>query len=120
MKTRWVKKGVSDFVEFPVQVAGTFRLPFFATFHLSCPSFIVSGYRSIKEESHINYQMHLSDFVDYTEPHFESEIPHQAGSYLPLSLTMKLNYKMRIWENVFNHLKSEFSFIPLQEVLNRL
>jgi len=69
------KKGDSDFVEFPVQVAGFLRLPFFATFHLFYPSFIERGYKAIKDRNIINYQMHLSDFVDYTVKEFSHEVP---------------------------------------------
>jgi len=73
------KKGDSDFVEFPVQVAGFFRLPFFATFHLAYPSFIEMGYKDIKNRNTFNYQMHMSDFVDYTVKRIFSRSPSTGG-----------------------------------------
>jgi len=111
------KKGDSDFVEFPVQVAGFFRLPFFATFHLSHPSFIKMGYKTIKNRSIINYQMHLSDFVDYTVKGFSHEVPQQAGSYLPVSLKLTLAEKMKIWNKAFRIITEDCDYLPLKEVL---
>jgi len=109
------KKGDSDFVEFPVQVTGFLRLPFFATFHLSYPLFIESGYKAIKDRNIINYQMHLSDFVDYTVKEFSHEIPQQTGSYLPVSLKLTLTEKMKIWYKVFSFITEDYDYLPLKE-----
>jgi hypothetical protein len=106
--------GSSDFIEFPVQVAGFFRLPFFATFHLSKPEFIATGYDAIKEKKIINYQMHLSDFVDYRDNVFNGELPEESGSYIPLSLKMKLSEKMRIWRRVLDLISVDYRFETLQ------
>ena len=111
------KKGDSDFVEFPVQVAGFFRLPFFATFHLSYPSCIEMGYKAVKNRSIINYQMHLSDFVDYTVKEFSHEVPQQAGSYLPVSLKLTLAEKMKIWNKIFRVITEDYDYLSLKEVL---
>jgi len=111
------KKGDSDFVEFPVQVADFFRLPFFATFHLSYPSCIEMGYKTIKNRSIINYQMHLSDFVDYTVKEFSHEVPQQAGSYLPVSLKLTLAEKMKIWNKLFRIITEDRDYLPLKETL---
>ncbi|HEU19417.1 MAG TPA: hypothetical protein ENO00_08605 [Deltaproteobacteria bacterium] len=116
-KQKLGKKGSSDFVEFPVQVTGLFRLPFFATFHLSYPSCVESGYKTIKNRNIINYQMHLSDFVDYTVEEFSQEIPQQAGSYLPLSLKLTLDEKKRIWNRVFRIIAEDYDYLPLKETL---
>ena len=107
-------RGSSDFIEFPVQVAGFFRLPFFATFHLSKPELIGSGYDAIKKNEIINYQMHLSDFVDYGDKAFDGELPEKPGSYIPSSLKMKLSEKIRIWRKVFDLISLEYRFETLQ------
>jgi len=111
------KKGDSDFVEFPVQVAGFFRLPFFATFHLSYPSCIEMGYKAITNRRIINYQMHLSDFVDYTVKEFSHEVPQQVGSYLPASLKLTLAEKMEVWDKVFRIITKNYDYLPLKETL---
>ncbi|MBN1134500.1 MAG: polysaccharide deacetylase family protein [Methanosarcinaceae archaeon] len=111
------EKGNSDFVEFPVQVTGFCRLPFFASFHLSYPSCIEMGYKTIKNRSIINYQMHLSDFVDYTVKEFSDEVPYQTGSYLPFSLKLTLTEKMKIWNKVFRIITEDYDYLPLKETL---
>jgi len=108
------RKGDLDFIEFPVQVAGFLRLPFFATFHLAYPSFIKRGYNAIKERETINYQMHLSDFVDYGKENFEGELPEESGSYIPLSLKTKISDKMKIWENIFEMISQDYKFESLK------
>jgi hypothetical protein len=112
--------GNSDFIEFPVQVAGLTRMPFFATFHLSKPEFIGTGYAAVKKNEIINYQMHLSDFVDYGVKAFDGELPRESGSYIPLSLKMKLSKKMRIWRRVFDLISREYRFEPLRFCYERL
>ena len=111
------KQGNSDFVEFPVQVAGFLRLPFFATFHLSYPSCIEMEYKDIKNRRIINYQMHLSDFVDYTVKEFSHEVPQQVGSYLPVALKLTLVEKMKIWNKVFRIITEDCDYLPLKETL---
>ena len=106
--------GSSDFIEFPVQVAGFFRLPFFATFHLSKPVFIMKGYNAIKTNKIINYQMHLSDFVDYGEKAFDGELPEESGSYIPLSLRVTLSEKMKKWREVFDLISRDYRFETLR------
>jgi len=108
------KRGNADFIEFPVQVAGCLRLPFFATFHLARPVFMKRGYDAIKSRRGINYQMHLSDFVDYGGKNFEGEIPRDSGSYIPLSLRMRLSNKMKIWEKVFDMISQDYTFETLK------
>jgi hypothetical protein len=106
-------RGSSDFIEFPIQVAGFTRLPFYATFHLSKPGFIQKGYDAVKKHILINYQMHLSDFVDYRAKAFDGELPHGSGSYMPLSLKMRLSEKMRIWRRVFDLISLDYRFETL-------
>jgi hypothetical protein len=108
------KRGVSSFIEFPIQVAGFFRLPFYGTFHLARPMFINRAYNFIKESHTINYQMHLSDFVDYTLEDFQDEIPEKSGSYIPLSLKTKISDKLKLWEKIFNMMARDYRFQTLQ------
>jgi len=108
------KKGKADFVEFPVQVTGLLRLPFYATFHLAYPGFINRGYKTIRRREIINYQMHLSDFVDYDRAVFEEELPKGSGTYVPLSLKTKLSEKMRLWKKIFVMISQDYTFRPLK------
>jgi peptidoglycan-N-acetylglucosamine deacetylase len=114
------KRGNSGFTEFPVQVAGFLRLPFFSTIHLSYPGLFDLGYRSVRKRSIINYQMHLSDFVDYNDKEFAQEVPQQKGSYRPLSLKAALADKMRIWEKVFTAIATDYRYDTLRQVLTTL
>jgi hypothetical protein len=114
------RRGSSDFFEFPVQVSGFLRLPFYSTFHLSYPFLIERGYSAIRDREMINYQMHLSDFVDYTTGSFDREIPREAGSYRPLSLRMGLDKKLMVWKKVFAAISRDFQFLPVRETLEYL
>jgi hypothetical protein len=113
------KRGNADFVEFPVQVTGLFRLPFFATLHLAYPAFFKKGYDALRARKIINYQMHLSDFVDYGEEAFQKEIPRGSGSYIPLSLKSKLSDKMLLWKRIFAIMSQEHTFRPLKYCVER-
>jgi peptidoglycan-N-acetylglucosamine deacetylase len=107
-------RGNSAFIEFPVQVAGILRLPFFSTIHLSYPWMFEHGYRSVREMDMINYQMHISDFVDYTTPEFDAEVPRSGGSYRPLSLKVPLEEKIALWSRFFTAISRDFEYGTLQ------
>jgi hypothetical protein len=70
------QRGTAGLIEFPMTVTPLVRLPFFATFLLATGfTFFKRCYQSLKNlKLPIQYQFHLSDFVDYSHPDLAANI----------------------------------------------
>ena len=110
-------KGNSGFIEFPVTVLPIIRLPFFATFTLATGlALFRTSYKWLKAFGvPIQYQFHLSDFVDYTHPRFADQVPNEKGVYVPKALSTPLPEKEAVFTEVMEIIAQDHSFETLEE-----
>ena len=111
------RKGKSEFIEFPVTVLPIIRLPFFATFTLATGlTLFKASYKLLRSfEVPIQYQFHLSDFVDYNRPELANQLPADSGVYVPQSLRMPLEEKMIFFDEVMSTIAEDYSFKTLAQ-----
>lgn len=112
------KKGVDGIIEFPITVTPVLRLPFFATFLVSTGlSVFRASLRALKAlKRPLQFQFHLSDFVDYNHPDLSDQVPEDGqGQYVPLALRLPLEQKLSLFRSVMDALADGYSFITLQE-----
>ena len=117
------KKGESGLVEFPVSVTPFLRLPFFATLLLKAGNkFYKTFYESIKRAGlPVHFQMHLSDFVDYSLPELQDQIPPtHRGAYVPQALVTPLKKKLKVFGMMMDLMVADYDFITLNKWSERL
>jgi len=115
-------RGDSGFVELPVTVMPIVRLPFFATFLLATGmEFFKACYGMLKTlEWPIQYQFHLSDFVDYSHPDLEGQVPEGDGVYMPQALRTPLEKKWDLFRRALEMMASAYTFITLENWAHRV
>jgi peptidoglycan-N-acetylglucosamine deacetylase len=116
-------RGEDGILEFPITVTPFFRLPFFATFLVSTGTGLFNlSLRSILSlKRPVQFQFHLSDFVDYNDPELAEQVPLDGeGLYVPHALRMPLTEKMEMFEKVMTELAKHYEFIPLKDWGNML
>jgi hypothetical protein len=117
------QKGVGGIIEFPVSVSPILRIPFFATLLLFTGNwFFKALYKSIQRSGlPVQFQMHLSDFVDYSIPELDNQIPstHQ-GAYIPQALATPLNKKLEVFRKMLDLMIADYEFITLGQWSNFL
>ena len=111
------RPGEGGLVEFPVTVTPVLRFPFFATvfastglkfFHWCLKWLLRWGWP-------IQFQFHLSDFLDYHHPALIDQVPHLgAGQYVPKSLSMTLDEKMELFLPILDALAENYQFVTLE------
>ena len=116
------KKGNSGFFEMPVSVTPITRIPFFATFHLATGlNMFKTSYKFIKAANRpIIYLFHLFDFVDFSLPDFEGQIPNSKGIYIPGSIRVSYKKKYRIFREILSLISKDYSFKTLQNMRSTL
>ncbi len=117
------KKGENGVIEFPVSVTPFLRLPFFATLLLKTGnSLYKTFYKNIKNTGlPIHFQMHLSDFVDYSLPELYDQIPPvRQGTYVPQALATPLKKKLEVFGMMLDLMTHDYNFITLQEWSEKL
>jgi peptidoglycan-N-acetylglucosamine deacetylase len=109
-------------LELPVTVTPVLRLPFFATVHLATGMVpFTTGYAALKAMRRpIHYQFHLSDFVDYTTPEFEDQLPRGGGVYVPQALRTPLREKLALFERIMTRIAADYQFATLETWALRL
>jgi len=115
------RRGRGDLLEFPITVTPIVRIPFFATFTLATgfPLFRIS-YRTMKAfHIPIQYQFHLSDFVDYSHPALEDQVPKGRGVYVPQALRIPLKIKMDLFRRILDTLAEDYAFSTLENLVHR-
>ena len=77
-------RGEDGLIEFPITVVPTIRLPFFATFLLSTGfELFARSYRALRRAGWpIQFQFHLSDFVDYSHPDLVDQVRAQLHGFI--------------------------------------
>ena len=110
--------GDGGLVEFPVTVVPFVRVPFWATFTLATGfGLFKTSLRILKTVSiPIQYQFHLSDFVDYTHPELADQVPLPShGVYVPKALRMPLEEKLTVFKRVIDSMVQDYDFVTLAE-----
>ena len=109
-------KGADGILEFPLTVMPFIRLPFFATFLLATGLTIFRGtYELLKSMAcPIQFQFHLSDFVDYGHPDLAGQVPEAQGVYVPQALGTSLAAKMSVFQKALDILAGGHEFITLE------
>lgn len=112
------RRGTDGLVELPLTVVPGVRFPFWATLLLA------SGFGMFEKSYQIlrglgfpiQYQFHLSDFVDYTTPEFIEQVPApNSGVYVPQALRVPLKEKLELFERAIDLIAADYSFVTLDE-----
>ena len=113
----FARRGRGGLIEFPVTATPFFRLPFFATFLVSTGQGVFqASYRALRAlRRPLQFQFHLSDFVDYGHADLEDQVPQDGmGLYVPHALRMPLEKKLSIFRTVMDTLAQDYDFITLE------
>lgn len=112
-------KGNDGIVEFPLTVMPVIRLPFFATFLLSTGIRVFRSMFSFIKSMRIpiQFQFHLSDFVEYGHPDFADQMPGGNGMYVPQALRVPLNRKIQLFKEAMDIIAGHYSFATLLKLV---
>ncbi|MDK2979832.1 MAG: peptidoglycan-N-acetylglucosamine deacetylase [Chloroflexota bacterium] len=116
-------QGKDGLVEFPISVSPTLRIPFFATFLLMTGTTLnqVTYRRMRNKHLPIHFQMHLSDFVDYSLPELEGQMPEPgSGTAIPQALHTPLSKKMEVFGTMIEQIAADYNFITLKQWTQRI
>jgi hypothetical protein len=105
-------------VELPLTVVPVVRFPFWATSLLSTGMGVfTASYRALRALGcPIQYQFHLSDFVDYSHPDLAGQVPVRGdGVYIPASLATPLAKKEPLFRAALEMIAADYSFSTLEE-----
>jgi hypothetical protein len=114
----FLRRGNDGILEFPVTVTPLLRIPFFATFLLSSGFGVFKqSYLALKNAGRpVQFQFHLSDFVDYGHPELLDQVPEDGkGYYVPKALRMPLAERLAIFRRVMDTLAEDYCFSTLSE-----
>jgi len=117
------KRGDNSLIEFPISVSPYLRVPFFATlFLITGIGFYRKLYRSIRAAGlPVHFQMHLSDFIDYSIPELKDQMPgNKKGMYIPQSLHTPLSRKLDLFSELIDLIAPDYSFITLDQWAKRI
>jgi len=116
------RRGHDGLLEFPLTMVPVVRLPFFATFLLATGLELFKVcYRTLKALAWpIQYQFHLSDFVDYSHPELEDQVPRGNGVYVPQALITPLKSKWTLFKQALAIMADDYQFTTLKGWARRL
>jgi len=116
------RRGDGGLVEFPATVTPVLRLPFFATFLLATGldtfKICYSMLKSLKWP--IQYQFHLSDFVDYSHSEMQGQVPEGRGVYVPQALKIPLKAKWDLFARALEIMAVDYQFSTLEQWASRV
>lgn len=115
---RLARRGQTGIIEFPITVSPLIRLPFFATFLLATGLELFKiTYRALKEWGRpLQFQFHLSDFVDYGHPDLAHQVPSpREGVYVPKALRTPLVQKLALFRQALDIIAQDYRFCTLAE-----
>lgn len=112
------QRGTDGLIEFPVTVTPVLRLPFFATFLVSTGLGVfrasLAALRAFRRP--VQFQFHLSDFVDYNHPDLVDQVPESGqGLYVPHALRIPLKKKLALFQQALDALARDFQFVTLAQ-----
>lgn len=116
------RRGDEDLIELPLTVIPVVRLPFWATFLLATGLEVFKiCYQILKSlEWPIQYQFHLSDFVDYHHPELQDQVPKGKGVYVPQALRTPLKKKWMLFEHALAMMAEDYEFVTLEQWARKL
>lgn len=112
------RRGTDGLIELPLTVVPGVRFPFWATLLLASGfDLFAKCYRILRSlEYPIQYQFHLSDFVDYNEHGLAEQVPGvNVGVYVPQALRVPLKQKLELFERAIDMMAADYSFVTLEE-----
>lgn len=112
------RRGGDGLIELPLTVVPGIRFPFWATLLLASGFGVFEKcYRVLRSlEYPIQYQFHLSDFVDYNEHGLADQVPAPGdGVYVPQALRVPLAQKLELFERAVDLIAADYSFVTLDE-----
>jgi hypothetical protein len=111
------RRGGDGIVELPVTVVPGVRLPFWATFLLASGLgvFRASLRTLVALGVPVQFQFHLSDFVDFTGPAFADQVPRPGdGVYVPQALRQPLAPRRELFTRAMDLLAEHYAFVTLE------
>lgn len=117
--TNLMRCGEDGIIEIPLTVTKYLRFPFWATFLLASGfKFFEKTLKRLRSEKiDIQFQFHLADFVDYSRPEYESQLPRPAdGVYIPRALTMKLKDKVELYAKALEAICRHYPVVTLENL----
>lgn len=121
--SRLGRRGDDGLIEIPLTVLPVVRLPFWATFHLATGFEVFrASYARLRDmKIPIQYQFHLSDFVDYNHPDLADQVPLSVdGVYVPQALRMPLARKLELFQRMLDLMAEDYTFITLADYARQL
>jgi hypothetical protein len=118
-----LRRGHDGLIEFPQPVVPIVRLPFFATFLLAAGlKMFKYSYRALKIlKRPIQFQFHLSDFVDYHHPSLADQVPRTGdGVYVPQALYTPLADKLDLFRKAMDIIAQDYSLSTLVQWARQL
>src|SRR5262245_16449453 len=112
------RRGRAGVVELPVTVLPVVRVPFWAPVLLATGFDVFARlYRMLQSRGcSIQYQFHLSDFVDYTVGELADQVPSpRDGVYVPQALRVPLARKLPLFERALGMMANDYEFVTLRE-----
>ena len=116
-------RGNGGIVELPVTVVPIVRVPFWATFLLASGigAFKASLRALVATHTPVQFQFHLSDFVDYNDREFSDQVPRAGdGVYVPQALWTPLKVKHDLFTRALDLLAEHYEFVTLEQWASRL
>jgi len=114
----FARRGDDGLVELPVTVVPVVRLPFWATFLLATGMgvFRASLRALVALGMPVQFQFHLSDFVDFNAPEFADQVPRAGdGVYVPQALWTPLPVKRELFTRAMDLLAEHYAFSTLEQ-----
>jgi hypothetical protein len=114
----FASRGPGGVIEFPVTVVPGVRLPFWATFLLATGMgmFKASLQVLVAMKMPVQFQFHLSDFVDFNDRQFADQVPRAGdGVYVPQALWTPLETKRELFTRAMDLLAEHYEFVTLEQ-----
>jgi peptidoglycan-N-acetylglucosamine deacetylase len=111
-------RGNDGIVELPVTVVPGMRLPFWATFLLASGLGVFKASLKLLVASRmpVQFQFHLSDFVDFNDREFANQVPRRGdGVYVPQALWTPLDVKRDLFTRAMDLLAEHYEFRTLEQ-----
>ena len=118
-----VGEAEQPFVEIPVTVTPVLRLPFFATWLVATGlALFQRSYEALLRRGRfVQFQFHLSDFVDYGRPELADQVPRAGdGVYVPAALRMSLADKLDLFTRAMDRIAADHDFETLAARADRV